>query len=314
MYDYVSLKFELPFGDATGEAALGASPAFEHGVEGVDSKGRPVVKAQYRNMRIEYGAERYTGWVRGSLHSFAQGSNIGAFTAIDVARACAELAAALCLPASAFEVRRLEVGVNLALQSSPSEFLGTLLSHKGSKPFTALSPPAGEARPLQWEACYTDYRPKFYDKGRYEARQGRPLKPGQHLLRFEVKYTRGTKMLKDSGRARLALADLPAPDVWAAFSAALLKNWNLTTRRPTVEYQDLNFDDSLLLQSAGDLAFWDAKKATTPPSTYKRKRARLRKLLAAAAANAGPHPYDTLVVMQVEALSNAPAPKEKAQI
>lgn len=302
MYDCVSLRFVLPVADAAGEAALGASPAFEHATEAVDSKGRPVVRSKYKNMRIDYGAESHTGWVRGSLHSFAQGSNAGAFTATDVTRACSELAAALCLPASAFEVHRLEVGVNLALQSSPSEFLGTLLSHKGSKPFTALSPPAGEAHPLQWEACYTTYRPKYYDKGKYEAKQGRPLKPGQHLLRFEVKYTRATKMLEDSGRARLTLADLPAPDVWAAFSASLLKNWQLTNRRPIMDYQNMSIDDGLLLQSADNLAFWAAMKAQTPASTYKRKKARLRKLIAAAAEKAGPHPYDTLVQMQVEAL------------
>jgi hypothetical protein len=313
MYDYVSLRFELPAQDAVGEAAIGASPAFEHCVERVDKQGWPVVKANYKNLRIEYKPGQHHGFVRGSLHAFAHGSNVGAFTATQVAAACSELAAALCLPANAFEVCRLEVGVNLALESSPSEFLGSLLSHK-NKPFTALSPPAGVTHPLQWEACYGNYRPKFYDKGLYEAKQGRPLRSGQHLMRFEMKYTRAATMLEHSGRARLTLADLPAPDVWAAFSASLLKNWNLVNRRPIMDYQSLSFDDGLLLQSADNLAFWAAMKAHTSPSTYKRKRARLRELLADAAAKAGPHPYDTLVSMQVEALNDAPTPKGKAHI
>lgn len=53
---------------------------------------------------------------------------------------------------------------------------------------------------------------------------------------------------------------------------------------------------------------------SAPVPTYKRKKVRLRELLAAATAKAGSHPYDTLVVKQVETLSNAPGPKVEAQI
>jgi hypothetical protein len=303
MYDYVSLKFELPSPDSVGEATLAASPAFEAATGGEDAQGWQFIKAIYRGLRIEYKPGRHYGFVRGSLHSFAQGSNVGAFTAADVTRACSELAAALCLPTEAFEVRRMEVGVNLASQSSPREFLDSLLCHK-QKPFTALSPPAGETHPLELEACYGSYRPKYYDKGRYEARQGRPLMPGQHLMRFEVKFTRAVEAQKVAGRARLTLADLQSPDVWAAFADCLLKHWNLTTRRPKMDYRNMSFDDGLLLQSVDNLAFWEAMKVTTSLSTYKRKRARLRRLLAAASEQAGPHPYDTLIGAQIEALSN----------
>jgi hypothetical protein len=306
MYDYLSLRVELPAQNTKGEATLGASPAFERCLQGVDKQGWPVVRANYKNLRIEYKPGRYHGYVRGSLHSFLQGSNVGAFTVADVGRACSELAAALCLPAEAFEVRRMEVGVNLASQTSPREFLDSLVSHK-QKPFTALSPPAGETHPLELEACYGSYRPKYYDKGRYEAKQGRPLLPGQHLMRFEVKFTRAVEAQKVAGRARLTLADLPASGVWAAFSNCLLKHWNLTTRRPKMDYRNMSFDDGLLLQSVDNLAFWEAMKAAASPSTYKRKRARLRQLLAAASKQAGPHPYDTLIVAQIETLNNRPA-------
>ena len=310
MYDYLSLRFELPSPNTAGEVALAASPAFENCTESTDKQGWPLVRANYKNLRIEYKQGRYHGYVRGSLHTFLHGSNAGAFTAADVARACSELAAALNLPADVFEVRRLEVGVNLAVSKSPREFLESLIKHK-NRAFTALSPPSGKTRPLEFEACYQTYRVKFYDKGEYSARQGKPLAAGQDILRFEVKFGKAVEAQKLTNRARLTLADLPAPDVWAAFAKHLLKQWNAVIRRPEMNPSNFTFDDGLLLQSADNSAFWDAYKATTPPSTYKRKKARLRKLLADVAEQVGPHPYDTLVVAQVEALGATAAQMQR---
>jgi hypothetical protein len=306
MYDYISFRFELPAATFEREQSLGHAPAFADAVEEVDKHGRYKVRALYKGLRIEYYPGQHYGYVRGSLHTFAQNSNVGAFTAPAVARACDELATALDLPQEALVVRRMEVGVNLASNDSPREFLATLVSHKASR-FAALSPPAGIVRPMEYEACHANYRLKYYDKGAYLARQGQPLRAGCHLLRFEVKFTRAVEIEKLVGRPRLTLADLPDPDVWGIFAAHLIKQWNTTTRRHKMNYSGLDIDDALLLRSANDTDLWEAMKATTPPSTYKRRKRKLKLLCERNEAQEGPHPYDTLIRAQVAALAPVPA-------
>jgi hypothetical protein len=252
---------------------------------------------------VEYWPEQHWGQVRGSLHTFSHGpnSNGGVFTATDVARACTELGEALNLPPSALVVRKLEAGVNLNVSTPPREFLEKLHHHKGS-PFSPTPPPSGVARPLEYAAYHASYRLKFYDKGTYLARQGHPLPKGRHLLRFEVVFTRARNLLQLTGRPRLTLADLPAPDVMAAIAAQLHKQWHLSTRHTPMNYDNLSFSDATLLRAGSDLNFWKETQKTTPASTYKRNKARYKKLSQEAASYAGPDPYDQLLPSHLDAL------------
>ena len=300
MYDNLHLRFELP-PHAGAEQALGNSLAFERATHEHDDDGRLRIRANYKNLRITYWPDQHRGLVRGSLHSFAHGSNGAPFLADDVVRACAELADALALPPEAFVVSRLEVGVNLDVPTPPRKFLELLDHHKRS-PFAAMVPPAGVSRPLGYVAGHADYRLKVYDKGDHLARQGKPLPKGRHLLRYEVAFTRARDVLKITGREQLTLADLPDPAVMGDLAAHLQKQWGLIARRMDFDYNGLRMGDSQLLRAGADTKFWEGTRATTPASTYKKTKARHRKLQQQAAARAGSHPCDLLLPKQLEAL------------
>ena len=301
MYDDLHLRFELPAPYAVAERALANSPAFAHATQEDDDNGRPRIRAKYKHLRITYWPDQRRGLVRGSLHSFAHGTNGTSFPADEVTRACAELAAAIALPPDALIISRLEVGVNLEVPTAPRTFLELLDHHKHS-PFAAMVPPAGVSRPLGYVAGHADYRVKVYDKGAHLARQGKPLPKGRHLLRYEVGFTRAREVLKVTGRPQLTLADLPDPAVMEAFAAHLQKQWGLIARRMDFDYNGLRMGDSQLLRAGADTKFWEGTRATTPASTYKKTKARHRKLQQQAAARAGSHPCDLLLPKQLEAL------------
>ncbi|MBC6613002.1 hypothetical protein H8B15_18920 [Hymenobacter sp. BT507] len=118
------LHFTLPNPGPTAEQALADAPAFAGATGEPDARGR--IRHTYRGLRLEYRPGQYKGRVRGSLHTFAQGNNLGTFTAADVARAVAELAEALAIPPEALLVKWLEVGVNLTVPTAPRPFLEQL--------------------------------------------------------------------------------------------------------------------------------------------------------------------------------------------
>ncbi len=128
--------------------------------------GGPHLRALYRGITIDYWPDTYRGQVRGSLQSFAYGHNAGSFPPAAVGLACRELARAIGVPPELMLLQRLEVGLNLALPTSPRPLLAGLTHHKGS-PFLAMIPPARTPRPLEFVAFHTDYRIKIYDKGTY---------------------------------------------------------------------------------------------------------------------------------------------------
>jgi hypothetical protein len=301
VYDNLHLRFELapPYKEA--EEALARAPAFAATTGEPDELGR--VRVQFHGLRIEYWPGQHWGQVRGSLHTFAHGpnSNGGLFAASEVARACTELAAALNLPPSALVVRKLEAGVNLNVPTPPRRFLEQLHHHKNS-PFLPTPPPPGVARPLEYAAYHASYRLKFYDKGTYLARQGQPLPKGRHLLRFEMVFTRARNLLKLTGRSRLTLADLPAPDVMATLAAHLHQHWHLSTRHLEMNCTNLSCADVTLLFAAENPRYWEATRAAAPPATYRRYKARYRKLHKQAVEREGAHPYDLLLPKHLEAL------------
>ena len=301
MYDDLHLRFELTAPYAQAERALANSPAFAHAAQEEDDNGRLRFRAKYKNLRLTYWPDQRRGLVRGSLHSFAHGTNGTPFTAGDVSRACAELAAALTLPPTALVVSRLEVGVNLDVPTPPRKFLELLDHHKRS-PFAAMVPPAGVSRPLGYVAGHTDYRVKVYDKGAHLSCQGKPLPKGSHLLRYEVAFTRAREVLNITGRTQITLADLPDPAVMGAFAGYLQKQWDLVDRHMDFDYTGLSMADAKLLRAGADTKFWEGTRATTPPSTYKATKARYRKLQRQAAHCVGLHPYDLLLPKQLEAL------------
>jgi hypothetical protein len=238
--------------------------------------------------------------VRGSLHTFAHGHNAGRFTAPEIGAACAELAEALAMPPAWLTVRRLEAGVNLRVPTAPRPFLESLVSHKKSR-FTALNPPPGAVRPLEYGAFHSAYRLKFYDKGAYARLKGEPHPPG-HLLRFEVVYTQARPLLTAIGQNTLTLADLPRPPVLAAVAAHLRLHWNTTQRRTPLDYTGLSLSDSALLHAATDLAFWEAMRRTQPRATYQRNRARAAQLLQHLKQRTEPHPFEAVLAHELEAL------------
>lgn len=311
MYDYLNLHFTLPQPVQEYEAALAESLAFTGSHGQIDEQGR--ILAEYRGLRIEYRPGEYRGRVRGSLHTFAQGSNVGVFAATEVTRACAELASSLSLPPEFFVVKQLEVGVNLAVPTSPRPFLETLLSHKKSH-FYPVPPPAGCLRPLEYLAPHMDYKLKYYDKGAYTRRQGKPLPVGcSDLLRFEVVFTRARAVQQLAGLETVTLADLSKPKMLNAAASCLQQRWQETIRRVPLDYSELPISHASLLHSGSDLSWWDAVRPYTPASTYKSKRMLFLRLQKNATKQAGPHPYDLLLPECLQALRpglrNASEPK-----
>lgn len=300
MYDNLHLHFNLPQPTQEYEKILADSLAFASSNGQIDENGR--IRVEHRGLRIEYRPGEYWGRIRGSLHTFAQGSNIGVFTAAQVAQACTDLASSLNLPPELFVVRRLEAGINLAVPTPPGPFLETLISHKKS-PFYPLAPPSGHLRPLEYLAVHTDYKLKYYDKGTYARRQGKPLPLGcSHLLRFEVVFTRARGLHKLTGYEPLTLADLPVPSVLTALADCLHRRWQETVRRVPLNYTGISISRAALLYAGKDPTWWESVRPHTPSSTFKSNRMMYLKLQKEAVKQASPHPYDLLLPEQLQAL------------
>ncbi|MCR5889451.1 hypothetical protein LRS06_17075 [Hymenobacter sp. J193] len=298
VYDNTHLHFQLPAAGTGAELRLARAPAFATCSGEPDEQGR--LTAIYRGLRLEYVPATGWGRVRGSLHTFAHGHNTGPFGWMEAALACDELAVALAMPPDWLTVRRLEVGLNIPVPTPPREFLQSLVSHKKSL-FTALKPPAGAARPLEYSAFHEAYRLKFYDKGTYARLQGQPHPPG-HLLRFEVVYSRARPLQQLTGYAPLTLADLPRPLVLAAFQEQLRLQWYRTQRLTPMDYTGLSLADSALIHAANDPAFWEAMRKSQPRATYTRNHARARRLLEQLRQRAEAHPFDVAFERGLEGL------------
>ncbi|UOG76819.1 hypothetical protein MTX78_09510 [Hymenobacter tibetensis] len=312
MYDSLNARSTLP--DEEAEQHLARSPAFLDNDGATDAKG--WVRVQRRGMRIDYKPDSRELRVRGSLQTFAQGHNLGTFTAPQVHQACTDLAAYVGLPPDSLRIVGLEAGVNIPVATSPRPFLESLASHK-TAPFAATKPPHGATRPLEYGAYHSDYWVKVYDKGKYSQLQGRslPATGPPHLARYEVVYRRARPLVQLTGLAQLTLADLPKPEVLAVVLADIQRHWNLIQHRHHMQDSDfdgLTFSEAALLAVADNTAFWEAMRKKQAPSTYKRNRARAKELLA---QRAEVNPYDDalnkeLARLEVPELS----PKAKAQI
>lgn len=297
VYDNAHLHLVLP--DAEDERRLAQSEAFAEADSELDSRGR--VRAAHRGMRLRYDPKSRFLLVQGSLHTFAQGHNAGVFTAPEVATACRDLAGALDMPPEWLTVHKLEVGVNLPVADSPRAFLESLASHKNA-PFTALKPPAGATRPLEYNAYHAAYRVKAYNKGEYNRLQGRypPSTAAPHLLRYELVFERMRPMCTVTGLSLITLAELPRPPVMAAFAAHLRAHWKLTQRHDPMNYTGLSVFDAALLHAANDVAFWKAMQQGQPRNTYSRNRAKAKALLL---DRAEPHPYDATFARELAYLT-----------
>ena len=303
MYDDTSLHLTLPGNDSGAEQRLANSVAFADSDGQPDGRGR--IRAAHRGLRLKYDPAIGVLKIRGSLHTFAHGHNMGTFTTAEARPTCAELAAVLDMPPELISVHRLEVGLNLPVADSPRQFLESLSSHKNS-PFVALKPPAGATRPLQYGAHHSAYRIKVYDKGAFSRLQGRhpPNTAAPHLLRYEVVFERQRPMLTVTGLSELTLADLPRPPVMAAFANHLSTHWNVTQRRQHMNYADLSLSDAALLHAATDVAFWEIMRATQLRSTYARNKARATALLR---ERTEPHPYDAVFARELASITQRAA-------
>ena len=299
MYDNTGLRIALPGNDPSAEQRLARSVAFA-GTDGLpDKRGR--IRADHRGMRLEYIPESRVLLLRGSLHTFVHGDNLGHFAPSEVAAACAELAQVVDMPADQLTVNWLEVGLNLPVADSPRSFLESLASHKSS-PFTARDPPTWASRPFEYNAHHGAYRVKYYDKGTYSRRQGRHLPPNAapHLLRYELVYKQKRPIATVTGLPAPTLADLPRPPVMAAFAAQLRIHWSKTKRRDYLNYADLPLANAALLHTATDAAFWRLMQASQPRTTYARNKGRATALLE---ERTGAHPYDAVFYREVERLT-----------
>jgi hypothetical protein len=239
VYDNATLHLTLPGNDPGAEQRLANSLAFAESDGQADERGR--IGATHRGLRLKYAPVTGFLQVRGSLHTFAHGHNLGTFTAAEARAACAELAGVLDVPPKRLTVHR----------------------------------------PLEYGAHHAAYRLKFYDKGAYSKLQGRhpPNNAAPHLLRYEVVFERQRPMLTVTGLSELTLADLPRPPVMTAFANHLRLHWNVTQRRQHMNYADLSLADAALLHAATDVAFWEAMRATQARSTYTRNKAKATALL-----------------------------------
>ena len=303
MYDNTTLHLTLPGNGPGAEQRLANSAAFADYDGQPDGRGR--IRAAHRGLRLKYDPATGFLQVRGSLHTFAHGHNLGTFTAAEARAACAELAGVLDAPPERLTVHRLEVGLNLPVADSPRQFLESLSSHKG-RPFAALTPPPKASRPLLYGAHHSEYRIKLYDKGAYSRLQGRhpPNTAAPHLLRCEVVFEKQRPMLTVTGLPTLTLADLPRPPVMAAFANHLHTHWNAIQRRQNMNYADLSLSDAALLHAATDVAFWEIMRATQARNTYARNKARATALLR---ERTEPHPYDAVFARELASITQLPA-------
>ena len=302
VYDNVHLRFRPLESTPDGEQALLAAPAFATQCGG----GRASLSTQreLRNLRVKYWPGQYQGTIRGSLHSFSKGNNLVRLSLSDIRAAVAEIAYAFNLPASHFEVYRLEGGFNLPTPDDPQSFLKSLGIHKGV-PFIPCYPPTGFRDPLQYVALHSDYAIKLYNKGIYQGRKARRLGIVGSLLRFEVKLMRMRpfqQYLAPGLVSTLTLDDLVSPIILESMATYLTSHWRAIERFVPIDYdQAESVMEKAILVAGRDSEFWASVKRTNSPSTYKRARATYREQVASQSQLQERHPYEDLLSEEVEA-------------
>ncbi|WP_324675543.1 hypothetical protein [Hymenobacter sp. GOD-10R] len=309
MIDETRFRGKIDPNDHVSVHRLSRSPAFYEATSEPDERGR--IRSAYRGFRLDYFYATGEIQGKGSLQSFAQGSNVARFTAQEIKAACIDLASAVDLPPEQLQISRLEAGVNLPLAESPKEFLAGLMSHQKAL-FTATDPPSKATRPLLYNAYHTERRLKFYDKGEYNRLQGRPLSPDgpPHLLRYEIAYQRAKILQRLTGLPELTLANLYEPQVLEALANDLVKQWECTQRHQLMNYNGLSLAEATLLHVATDTAFWEAMRKTLPRSTYERNRSRAQALLQ---QRREPHLYDQVFARELNELLPSPEPVANVQ-
>ncbi|AIZ62802.1 hypothetical protein PK28_02290 [Hymenobacter sp. DG25B] len=263
------------------------------------------VQYRYRGLQIDLWFAQGRGRVKGSLHSFAQGHNRGLFTFSAVKAACEQLANDLALPAETLKVYKLEIGVNLKLDTSPASFLESLISHK-RKPFWPKEPHDKEPRPLLFYAKYGDYKIKMYDKATYHRIQGEAIPKNSELLRFEVRYHRIRALLRPLRIALLTLKDLAEPKLLLRFSEILAVHWKHCKRREPKNFTGLTPRKCELLSAGDDQDLTAHLRQLKSVSWNTKRQCELNKLQIGSKRRRPPHPFDqifqqTLLCMQGKA-------------
>jgi hypothetical protein len=286
VYCRILLSFSLLAG-MDWQVWIANAPAWSGYTGEVDSKGRLVFKFGPHSegqltIRYDMTTGRVSVW--GSLHAFAQGSNISPFYWPEVLATCEALAAALLMPPSAIRVHILETGVTASLAKTPTGFLSQLgRAHYGplQTPFYAKEPPAGASQPLQYAAGFGQYRVKVYDKGTWQRLQQKPMPTSiKHALRLEIHYRKSKKIAAVLGwNGSLTLANLMQADVCTKLGARLLESWHHIHLPMSLPMNTaLSIDESALLIAGSNPDFWQHAKQHTAPRTYKRKRALFKTL------------------------------------
>lgn len=304
MIDFVNCRALL----SPSEVAIALlSAAFEQWDGSLDKRGRAVVHG-FRGLTwsLHYDSGRLR--ISGALPTFANGHNAQLLSIAEADLAIVALAAMVGLPADRLEVKGVELSIDMKLPSSPRPFLESLVHHQQSK-FYPVSPPNGVARPMEYVATLADYRVKPYDKGAYLAYQGNPLPPGEHKLRYEVAFTRSRLIKAMLNQAQVTLADLATPGFYRAAAAELCKQWQLTVRKPPLNFTGLKWQDSALLNSGASPDFWRGlKEAKMPLATFNRKKARWKQLAAAAQERTGLDVYNQQFMIELaNMLATVPA-------
>jgi hypothetical protein len=299
VYDRFRFGFTLP-ASLNFECWIRSAPAWADWQGELDERGRPQIKiGPYDTGKVSvcYSIETGQGYVSGGLQSFCYGHNSGPFQFAEAQAALAAIATLLLLPAEALRVHSLETGATVPTGEAPTSFLARIArAHHGSKQkmFTGKTAPANATDTLEFEAVFSQYRVKIYDKGTYNRLKHKPLPPGPtgNGFRFEIHYRKAEKLAAVLGwRGTITAAHLMQPDVFTRLASALLQSWRDIHMPSTVNLPDLSIDERALLIAGSEPDFWESAKRNTPEATYKRKRSLFLRLQKQQAATGSPMLY-----------------------
>lgn len=152
-------------------------------------------KAKERNLLITYYQRDSTITIKNSLHKYSKDNNYSEITFTELSKAISDIAYTVGIPASEFEVKRLEVGFNIETTEKPSTYLPLFTIFKNRE----LDKMKKDAFWYGVKWIFSEYQLKIYDKTEEVKRHDRIQLP-QDILRFEL---RGCTY-RQAGRANTA--------------------------------------------------------------------------------------------------------------
>ena len=204
--------------------------------------------ADYCGLTFTHYPSGYTT-LHGSIHKYAQGgTNWGDFNFTKFQATIAELCERFDLDPTTMHLLHLEAGANIVPPIPTPDALKAFVCHREGHPFSSMRTQGGTSLGLE---LYRDqYGIKIYDKGR---QYGLP----SHLLRFEVKFTKG-KPLNVLGIH--TVGDLLNPWAWDALRDRVLGIFDeLHITEPGIRLHRLSTSQRTFCTLATTPAYWQGR-------------------------------------------------------